>query len=475
MPFNIHRHTSSVGGQADIESNQHTTTNALFQASQTLGSVGVPTSHYSRNNTVVNAVGTAGPLFSSGDNTTAVNGANTMTSAHPPTGNSAPITPTNRPGTQFEPTHRALAYARQPEELHMSNSGGGGMEGHQYQSHPSHYNPGDSLSIHLQPSTPQYNNTAPGTNVPGALQPGPLNRPTTLASNTAPGSIPTLPQLSTQMQLSPQTNRSAAMSHSHGYSRSSPAGMDQPKYKPFSNTSEANKFTSPIASSYASQMQQASSYSPLGLADIRPRADTGYTDGTMSPTALPEVDAPQYPTNSNYLTPWPIYAVDWCKWSPKQNTSQAGKLAIGSYLEDNHNFVGSTPTRPMLKLTVYRFKYWMLKEHHPILTIPMGTEVLNSSRRLKLHIHIRLPESYGSHHHPINRQPTSWLHPVTISGSGLYHQTVRPMSPIPSIGPAIPETLPFKNSPPWLCYQTPNLPNTRPQSPLSIGTSSHPA
>ena len=328
MPFNIHRHTSSTAGQSDVESNQRTTTNALFQT------VGAPTS-YPRN-TGVDAVGTDGSLFSSGD-TTAVNGANTMTSGYPASGSSAPIPPANRPGAQFESTHRAPTYARQPEELHMSNSSGT-MEGHHYQS-SSHYIPGEGLPIHLQPSAPQYNNASAGTNVPGALQPGSLNRPTTLCSNTAPGSIPTLPQLSTQVQQSPQTNRSVTSSHTHSYSRSSPAGMDQPKYKPFTNTPETNKFTSPNPSSYASQMPQGASYSPLGLADIRPRADTGYSE-PISPTVFSDVDAPQYPTNSNYLTPWPIYAVDWCKWSPKQNSNQAGKIAIGSYLEDNHNFVG---------------------------------------------------------------------------------------------------------------------------------------
>lgn len=46
----------------------------------------------------------------------------------------------------------------------------------------------------------------------------------------------------------------------------------------------------------------------------------------------------QHPTNSNYLAPWPIFAVDWCKWPPKTNVSQ-GKIAIGSYLEDNHNYI----------------------------------------------------------------------------------------------------------------------------------------
>jgi hypothetical protein len=46
------------------------------------------------------------------------------------------------------------------------------------------------------------------------------------------------------------------------------------------------------------------------------------------------------PGSSSYLAPWPIYAFDWCKWRPHGNGS--GKLAIGSYLEDGHNFVSSS-------------------------------------------------------------------------------------------------------------------------------------
>jgi DDB1- and CUL4-associated factor 7 len=345
MPFNIHHHSSSASGQPNIEPNQYTATNALFQASQTLGSVGAPSSH-SRDAGLTSA-GTDGFLLSSGD-TAGVDGSNAMNSAYAASSASAPITPANRQSAQFQAPQRAPTFGRQPEELHMSDSGNA-MEAHHYQTSP-HYHPGEGMSIHLQPSTPQYHNASAGTNVPGALQPGSLSRPTTLSSNTAPGSIPTLPQLSTQMQQPSQQTRSGTLNHTHSYSRSSPAGMDQPKYKPFTNTPESNKFGSPNPSSYVSQMSQGASYSPLGLADIRPRADTGFSDGPMSPTVFSDLDTPQYPTNSNYLTPWPIYAVDWCKWPPKQNSMQAGKIALGSYLEDNHNYVGNLQNGSCLKL-----------------------------------------------------------------------------------------------------------------------------
>lgn len=47
----------------------------------------------------------------------------------------------------------------------------------------------------------------------------------------------------------------------------------------------------------------------------------------------------QFPTNSNYVAPWPIYAADWCKWPMSSGGSFAGKVAMGSYLEDGHNYV----------------------------------------------------------------------------------------------------------------------------------------
>ncbi len=372
MPFHVQHHNPPSAGHANIDQSQNPTANALFQASQTLGSVGAPTSH-SRDAGLASA-GTDGLLFSSGD-TAGVNGSYAMNSAYASSSASAPITPANRQAAQFETPQRALAFGRQPEELHMSDSGNA-MEGHQYQTSPP-YDPAEGLSIHLQPSTPQYTNVSTATNVPGALQPGSLNRPATFSSNTAPGSVPTLPQLSTQAQQPSQTTRSVTLNHTHSYSRSSPAGMDQPKYKPFTNTPESNKFTSPNPS-YVSQMSQGASYSPLGLADIRPRADTGFSDGPMSPNVFSDVDAPQYPTNSNYLTPWPMYAVDWCKWLPKQNGMQAGKIAIGSYLEDNHNFVG---VRKIWHTSgadyPHRFKYWMLRGRSQILMILTGRWDLN--------------------------------------------------------------------------------------------------
>lgn len=79
-------------------------------------------------------------------------------------------------------------------------------------------------------------------------------------------------------------------------------------------------------------------YSPLGLADIRP---VDSAEGPQSANPYSNDGFPAFPTNSNYLAPWAVYAFDWCKWPVQQQSSgdSAGKMAIGSYVEDGHNFV----------------------------------------------------------------------------------------------------------------------------------------
>ena len=161
--------------------------------------------------------------------------------------------------------------------------------------------------------------------------------------NTAPSTIPTLPQASAQSQQITPSARPSAGGHAHSYSLSSPAGMDQQKYVPFINTPESSKYASTPTHKYtSSQMPPGESpYSPLGLADIRPLADQGMGDGPSSANPYSNDSFPSIPTKSNYLAPWAVYAFDWCKWPVQQQNSNdgGGKMAIGSYVEDGHNFV----------------------------------------------------------------------------------------------------------------------------------------
>ncbi|KAA8648985.1 hypothetical protein EYZ11_000800 [Aspergillus tanneri] len=253
----------------------------------------------------------------------------------------------SNPGPAYDP-RRATVYARQPEELHIP-SGGAPLQrqsmSHEFATGTDNHVP----SINLHPTSPQPNqygggNSASGA-LPGALQPGNANRPHAMSVNTAPSGIPTLPQLSTQLQQQqqqqhpqpPSTPRSG-MSNSHGHSRSSPAGVEQSKYKPH-GVSDTTRYGSSPGAGFPPTTPQGAKISPLGLSDIRPSTDL-LSDHLMSPGAqLHNGDNP-VPTNSNYIAPWPVYAVDWCKWPVTGSASSfGGKLALGSYLEDNHNYI----------------------------------------------------------------------------------------------------------------------------------------
>ena len=212
--------------------------------------------------------------------------------------------------------------------------------------HSSHeFTGGDAPGISLHQATPQetqYPIVSGGSSLPGSLQPG---RPGASASITAPSTIPTLPQLQNPSQQNTNLSRPSTAStagHAHSYSRSSPAGLDTPTYSPFMNAQENTKYVSPPSHRYTSSqtLQGDSNYSPLGLADIRPLAESGL-DGPQSANPYSNDSFPAFPTKSNYLAPWAVYAFDWCKWPVQHPNSaeSAGKMAIGSYVEDGHNFV----------------------------------------------------------------------------------------------------------------------------------------
>ncbi len=221
---------------------------------------------------------------------------------------------------------------------------------------------GGAPVISLHQATPQgslYSNSSAGPSLPGSLQPG---RPGASASITAPSNIPTLPQLQNSTPQFSRPSTTSIAGHAHNYSRSSPAGMDTPKYSPFVNPPESAKYASPPSHRYTSSQVKAEdpSYSPLGLADIRPLGELGM-DGSQSANPYSNDGYPAFPTNSNYLAPWAVYAFDWCKWPAQQSNSgdSAGKMAIGSYVEDGHNFVSNdfplSTTKPCFD-GFYRFK-----------------------------------------------------------------------------------------------------------------------
>ena len=350
MSLRGHQQPSSTSARYDNRSDQATETVGMYQARNTLGSIGTPTG-----NLRISTSGATGSTdnsssysgraqsygLSGGDQPVTINNTGLKS-------NSANMSASANPNLShnFDTPRRAQTFGRQPEELHIpSNYTAMGQQNSRDQSHPGSYQSYVDSVSGATPQSIQQSSTSTGQPLPGALQPGTSMRPGPSSANTAPSTIPTLPHISTQTQPYPNTSRSSTASHSHSYSRSSPAGLDQQKYVPYINTPEDSKFASPPSNRYTStQTPQASaSYSPLGLADIRPRVDSGLYDGPPSATPHSSESDNANPTKCNYLAPWAVYAFDWCKWPVQQNGlgDSAGKMAIGSYLEDGHNFVRS--------------------------------------------------------------------------------------------------------------------------------------
>lgn len=378
MPFHIphHRHHSSEP-QSPHDSH-FSLSHALYSAGHTLTSIGHPThdqyqqQQQRQQDQIQHQPWPAQPLplpFTSTQNalpTTASDQNRSHTNGNTSANSNATVIPYRSGPSQYENQNqysglrRSLTIGRQPDDPSLINNPpppSAMSDLHNYGAPPAYGAPlpapGDqALSINIDPSTPQQSSSAASLQIspiPGTLQPGLVNRPAPapLGANSAAPSLPTLPQISTQLNLQPSLSaRPSTMNHSHSYSRSSPGVMDQPKYKPFTNhTPEQGKYSSTSSNYVPSTPLGPSSYSPLALADVRLRGDTNFSDMPFSPNVAQESDVGQYPRNSNYTAPWPIYAVDWCKWPPRSNNSPAGKIAMGSYLEDNHNYVRIGPSR----------------------------------------------------------------------------------------------------------------------------------
>ncbi|KAF2273737.1 WD40 repeat-like protein [Westerdykella ornata] len=345
MPFHSthHHHQGS-------QSAQHTPAGAIYQAAQALGSIGAPTGNLRVATTGTTSAGTDALLPDSGN-------ASGLQSAG---GHSAPSTASGLPGSFDQAHHRAPTLGRMPEELHISTSTAQQPlhQHHQQQQmyhSPDQYSAGAAPAVNLHQTTSQagqFADTSSSAALPGSLQPGGTSqhqqqRPGPSSAYTAPSTVPTMPQLNTNAQQYTLPTRTSTMtqqqqhSSSHNYSRSSPAGLgpDQ-KYIPFSNTPEnSQKYLAgtPAQKYYPTTPSGAASNSPLGLADIRPRANSSLNEDGMGAATFFN-DGDRAPSNSNYLAPWGVYAFDWCKWHVNGGNS-AGKMAVGSYLEDTHNFI----------------------------------------------------------------------------------------------------------------------------------------
>ena len=333
MPFHIH--SSSSSSQHNAQQVPLGAASGIVHAAQNLGSFGAPTGNLNNAISGRTAAGTDRLYTSTGSmsNTTQGGGQSAPPSSYGlqqpnSSASSASASGTMNPQQQFETPRRT----RHPDELHMP-AGSANIGSQRGALSPRDYAP-TGPRIALEQATPEGSQYQSAGQLPGSLQPG---RPAAMSANTAPA-VPTIPQAQDQYST---PSRTSTLSLSHNYTRSSPAaGFDGQGYPPFSATtpSGTDHFSSPTNQKYTPQNTQRNvSNTPLGLADIRPRADSGLSDGLPGANPYSYDGANAMPTNSNYLAPWAIYAFDWCKWPAHNN--DAGKVAVGSYLEDGHNFV----------------------------------------------------------------------------------------------------------------------------------------
>jgi WD repeat-containing protein 68 len=112
------------------------------------------------------------------------------------------------------------------------------------------------------------------------------------------------------------------------------------KYIPFNQTPNQTPLSSnPKAFNAMSSGNPSggTSHSPLNLTDIRSRTISDAQEPAMGTNMMYSYN--DAPTNSNYMAPFATYAFDWCSWPVQGGGSSAGKMAVGSYLEDPHNFI----------------------------------------------------------------------------------------------------------------------------------------
>lgn len=220
----------------------------------------------------------------------------------------------------------------------------------QYQASPMSYTPHHQQSSSFGVQQPgQMAGTPQG--LPGALQPARGNvRPAVNTQYSASNVQQTPPPFQTNaQQYTSQTPRQTPL---HAHSRSSPGAMDRTpsssaqKYIPFNSQTpnqtplSSNPKAFNALSSHSNVV--APSHSPLNLTDIRSRTFSDANDPSTSTNVFSYSDTP---ANSNYLAPFPTYAFDWCKWPVQGGGSGAGKMAVGSFLEDPHNFIQILDTK----------------------------------------------------------------------------------------------------------------------------------
>jgi len=352
MPF-------SLGNKKD-DSREHAPNSmatGLFQSANALSSVGQPNARRPSNNRTTSA-GTdllttpdAYPSYGSGGDRNNITRGPSHTAM-----SSDPLAPASAAAAESHTTTPRRHHSHQPSlpsnapplnyqytPTHQQQQS--------YQPSPSNYlsQPPPSFNLHhASPhDLPQPGTVVPSnTNLPSSLQVQSGARAPASTALSAPGAgaasmQPHHIQTNAQAYTSQPPSRQGT---SHSHSLSSPAGMDGlsstgQKYIPFNQTpTQTPSSSNPKAyNALSSGAPAGPSHSPLNLTDIRSRTISDANEPAMGTNML--FNYSDTPSNSNYLAPFPTYAFDWCKWPVQGGGSSAGKMAVGSYLEDPHNFI----------------------------------------------------------------------------------------------------------------------------------------
>lgn len=191
MPFHHHQHSHSRD-QGAVQ--------GLFEAAQTLGSIGAPTGNLRTAALGTTTVGTDALVPSNN-------------STGPQHAHAAALPPLNT-------AQLAQNSYNSYDGPRRSNTIGRMSEHQSYQSSPHIQEP--------QLQGPMYSQPSSTTGLPGSLQPGGASqgRPGPASAYTAPSGVPQMNTNASQYSLPTRSNTM----HSHSHSRSSPAGLDQQKY-----------------------------------------------------------------------------------------------------------------------------------------------------------------------------------------------------------------------------------------------------
>ncbi|CUS08254.1 unnamed protein product, partial [Tuber aestivum] len=176
------------------------------------------------------------------------------------------------------------------------------------------------------------------------------SRPQPHTTATALGSVPRIndPLQQQQSTMHRTSTTNASLSHSSKYSpqlnTSSSSTSNRDNSVVSAGGDPGRKYTHPgaLTPTYPSSTQHSSSHSHSAAAHLG-MGLSGFTSPAASTREREETSAVGAVGNGKWMSPWSLYALDWCKWQP--TNGGYGRVAIGSYAEDSHNYIQILDTR----------------------------------------------------------------------------------------------------------------------------------